>query len=287
LPAKNQLRLREDGEIKPLPGLKMIIDRPLVSIVTPSFNSRKYIEETIKSVKRQDYPNIEHIIVDGASTDGTKEILMEYTGQIKWLSEPDEGMYDAINKGFSMAMGEIFTYINADDCYYSFDSVSQMVRAFLEAPGIDFAYGHCAFGDEGGEILYVYRAPVFNRRLATAFPRIIFHQPTCFWRKRVHIGFDSSFKYCGDSNFFRYLCRHHIGKNTKKIIAKFMLRRDNIASLNKKDMAKEDERVFGKLTDRKIALHLRIIDLVYIRTFLNLFANLKRFSLHRQGRPYL
>jgi glycosyltransferase involved in cell wall biosynthesis len=274
---------------------KLILDKvvsdksnlPLVSIVTPSYNCARFLEGNILSLQEQDYPFIQHIIVDGKSQDGTLGILQQYGDRVTWMSEPDRGMYDAINKGFALAKGEIFAYLNADDRYYAPNTVSRVVSAFLRAPAIDFTYGHCAFTNEDGKILYVYKAPIFNRKLATAFPRIIFHQPTCFWRKRVHIGFDSSFRYCGDSNFFRFLCKKHLGKNVKQIIAKFMVRKDNIASLNQRDMMMEAERVFGKLSDRKKPLYLRIIDLVYIRIFLNLRTNMKRFSLHYQGRPYL
>ena len=78
----------------------MTINLPLVSIVTPSFNQGEYIEETIQSILDQDYPNIEHIVIDGASTDGTVSVLKRYDGTISWFSEPDRGQSDAINKGF-------------------------------------------------------------------------------------------------------------------------------------------------------------------------------------------
>ena len=180
-------------------------NKPLVSIITPSFNSHKYIEGTIRSVMGQNYPNIEHIIVDGASSDGTIDILMKYDRQIKWISEPDKGMYEAINKGFSIAKGEILTYINSDDLYYSENVVNTVVDAFEKNKSIDFIYGHCAFMDDYGTLLYIYKAPFFHRKIALAYHRIIFHQPTCFWRKTIHTEFDTSFKFAGDSKFFRYI----------------------------------------------------------------------------------
>jgi len=261
----------------------MTINKPLVSIITPSFNSQRYIAETIESVKRQNYPNIEHIIVDGASTDGTKEILMKYDGQVKWISEPDTGMYDAINKGFSMATGQIFTYINSDDLYYSENAVACVVEAFRRDPSVDFVYGHCAFTDEDGTLLYIYKAPFFHRKVSLAYPRIIFHQPTCFWRQRIHSEFDISFKFVGDSKFFRDICLKYAGKKINQVIAKFRIRPDSLSITQRRKMHEESDRIFP----RKTPYYLVLFDLLYIRTFLNLGANLKRFILYRQKRLYL
>jgi len=92
---------------------------PRISIITPSFNREKFIELSIKSILSQSYQNYEHIIVDGASTDGTLDIIRKYDGKynMRWISEPDKGMYDAINKGLKLARGEIVAYLNTDDLY--------------------------------------------------------------------------------------------------------------------------------------------------------------------------
>ncbi len=100
----------------------------LVSIITPSFNQAQFIEQTIKSVQNQDYKNIEHIIIDGGSTDGTIDILKKYSG-IKWISEKDNGQSDAINKGFSTANGEILAWLNSDD-YYDENIITKVVEYF-------------------------------------------------------------------------------------------------------------------------------------------------------------
>ena len=90
---------------------------PLVSIITPTYNMAKYLSETIESVLAQDYPNIEYIVVDGGSTDGSLEILERYQGRLRYFSEPDRGPSDAAAKGFRQARGEIFAWLNADDTY--------------------------------------------------------------------------------------------------------------------------------------------------------------------------
>ena len=107
---------------------------PRISIVTPSFNQGKYIEQTIQSVLSQNYPNLEYIIIDGGSTDGTVEIIKKYEQQLTyWISEPDKGQTDAINKGFAKCTGEIFNWINSDD-YYSPNSLHIVAEVFSENP---------------------------------------------------------------------------------------------------------------------------------------------------------
>ncbi len=115
---------------------------PLVSIVTPSLNQGRFIQETILSVKDQTYPNIEHIIVDGGSTDGTLDIIKKYEGtyKMRWVSEPDSGQSDAINKGWRMAKGEILAYLNSDDTYMPW-AVETAVELFSEHPDVAIIVG--------------------------------------------------------------------------------------------------------------------------------------------------
>src|SRR5690242_19457333 len=105
----------------------MSADGPLVSIVTPSLNQARWLREAIESVRAQDYPHVEHVVVDGGSTDGTLEILREYD-HLRWVSEPDRGQSHALNKGFQLATGEIFGWLNADDAYPPI-AVSEAVAA--------------------------------------------------------------------------------------------------------------------------------------------------------------
>ena len=115
---------------------------PLVSIVTPTFERAHFIERTIRSVAGQSYPHVEHIVVDGASKDGTAALLERCATQynLRWVSEPDRGMYDAINKGLRMARGEIVAYLNSDDLYFPW-SVERVVDAFRQDIATDLVYG--------------------------------------------------------------------------------------------------------------------------------------------------
>lgn len=109
-----------------------MIDYPKISIITPSYNQGNYIEETILSVINQDYPNIEYIIIDGGSTDNTTEVIKKYADKIYyWVSEPDRGQPDAINKGLIKATGEIIAFINSDDYYEqgAFKFVAEQYKA--------------------------------------------------------------------------------------------------------------------------------------------------------------
>ena len=105
-----------------------------VSIITVCFNSSKTIEETIQSVLSQDYPNIEYLVIDGGSIDGTQTIIQKYQGKIaSWVSEPDQGMYAAMNKGISMATGDVIGILNSDDVYVSSRAVSELMYVMSNA----------------------------------------------------------------------------------------------------------------------------------------------------------
>ena len=126
---------------------------PLVSIITPSYNQVRYLEETILSVLGQDYPHVEYIIIDGGSTDGSLETIRRYEPHLSgWVSEPDRGQTDALNKGFARASGELLAWLNSDDTYLP-GAVRQAVEAYQENPAAAMIYGEANLIDEAGRVI--------------------------------------------------------------------------------------------------------------------------------------
>lgn len=130
---------------------------PRVSIVTPSYNQAQFIEETIRSVLLQGYPNLEYIIVDGGSTDGSVDIIRKYEPWLAhWVSEADEGQSDALNKGFQRATGSIVAWLNSDD-YYLPNILPERVVEFVHDPELVLVYGDCHRVDEAGERINTWK----------------------------------------------------------------------------------------------------------------------------------
>lgn len=158
--------------------------KPLVSIITPSYNQANFLERTILSVLNQDYSNIEYIIMDGGSTDGSLEIIKKYSHRLKhWKSEKDLGQTDAINKGFSTAQGEVFAWINSDDTYEP-NAVSEAVDYLTNHPEIGMVYGDCNFIDSDDEVIGKFNAKQTDyEKLKTGFVHI--PQQASFWRAEL------------------------------------------------------------------------------------------------------
>jgi glycosyltransferase involved in cell wall biosynthesis len=163
---------------------------PRLTVVTPSFNQARYLESTLRSVLDQGYPNLEYIVIDGGSTDGSAEILRKYAGRLAyWVSERDGGQADAINKGMARATGELRAYLNSDDIYLP-GALEHVAKAYAEHPEADLFHGDCRVIDEEGK-------PIGRRRpRITRFEEIVdlwgvwwqernFVQPEVFWTRRI------------------------------------------------------------------------------------------------------
>jgi len=163
---------------------------PLVSIVTPSFNQRKFLAETLRSVELQHYRPVQQIVIDGGSTDGTVELLQRWSAadhgsgySFDWISERDRGHADALNKGFQRAQGEIVGWLNSDDVYFDRKVVSTSVAAFQSHPDVDVVHGEVAMISEDGGLQMIWCFPKLNYR--RALRGYIIPQPTVFFRRCV------------------------------------------------------------------------------------------------------
>ena len=153
----------------------------LVSIVTPSYNQAPYLEATIRSVLEQDYDQIEYIIVDGGSTDGSGEIIKRYADRLAWwVSEKDRGQTDAINKGFARAKGDVLAWLNSDDTYQP-GAIREAVAYLKAHPEAGMVYGDCNYIDENGRVIGRFPAARTNyARLRRGYVHI--PQQSSFWR---------------------------------------------------------------------------------------------------------
>jgi glycosyltransferase involved in cell wall biosynthesis len=182
---------------------------PIVSVVTPSYNQARFIEETIRSVLAQDYPNIEYIIVDGGSSDGSAAIIQKYADRLAWwVSEKDQGHADALNKGFTHASGEILAWLNSDDTYYP-GVVSEAVTYLQANPEVGMVYGDADLTDDQGQVIgrFASRQTDYKRLLRGS---VHIPQATTFFRSDLwrQLGpLDLSLYFAFDYNFWVQLAK--------------------------------------------------------------------------------
>jgi len=183
--------------------------KPLVSIVTPSFNQAQFIEDTIRSVLSQNYPLIEYIVIDGGSTDGSVELIRKYADRLAfWQSQKDLGQTDAINQGFNRANGEILAWINSDDTYMP-NAIEDAVTYLMENPEVGMVYGDANFIDEKNTIIGKFPAAQTNlKKLHRGFVHI--PQQASFFRKTLwkQVGpLDPSFYFAMDYDLWVRLAK--------------------------------------------------------------------------------
>jgi len=177
---------------------------PRISIITPNFNGAKFLEQTILSVIGQNYPNLEYIIIDGCSSDGSIEIIKKYENKIAfWISEPDNGMYDAIQKGFDKCSGEILGWINSDDILQN-NSLFALAEIFSSNKKIRWIQGYPNVIDEKGRIVY-HRSHRYNKYdfyLKDYHDGVFIQQESTFWTedlwKESGAALSKKYKYAGD-----------------------------------------------------------------------------------------
>ncbi len=196
------------------------VTHPVVSVLTPSYNQARWLPDNLRSVATQSYPAIEHIVIDGGSTDETVQLLAAAGPSVVWESAPDHGQSDAINKAFSRSTGDIIGWLNSDDAYFSRGVVARVVSLFESRPDVGLVYGHAALVNGDGTLLYVLWTPPFGRLLPRAYNAI--YQPTVFVRRSaIGRGYlvDPAFDYSMDRELWLYLARRTRFQRLDQIVA--------------------------------------------------------------------
>lgn len=256
-----------------------------ISIITPSYNQVQFIGKTIESILSQQYPNIEYIIMDGGSTDGTQEILKQYEVKIKklqrskncnvrsfhWVSENDKGQVDAINKGLRMATGDIVTYINSDD-YYTLGAIQNVMRIFRNRRNVDWITGDCIIVDENGHSIQnsirIYKKFLRHFLLRTAlFIVNPIAQPSTFWRKEMIVKagyFDEELRYAFDYDFWIRLMKHSLPFVSNNVFSCFRIHKASKGGKEYVRQFAEEQRVAKRYTSNKLLLVLHRIHIMII-----------------------
>lgn len=200
-------------------------DLPRITIVTPSYNQAEFLERTIRSVLDQGYPNLEYIIVDGGSTDGSVEIIRRYADRLTWwVSEPDRGQSHAINKGLRRATGEWVAWQNSDDIYYP-GAFHDLARAAANNPRAELIIGDMMLIDAQDQPLrdICYVKPSYRALLAEG---MVLANQSAFWRRCIHerVGWlDETLHYAFDYDWFLRLTRHARSVHVPRIWGAFRL----------------------------------------------------------------
>ncbi|HMK38815.1 MAG TPA: glycosyltransferase family 2 protein [Bacteroidota bacterium] len=238
-----------------------------ITIVTPSFNQGIFIEDTIRSVMHQDHGDVEHIVVDGGSTDNTVEVLKKYP-HLRWVSERDTGQSNAINKGFSMASGEILAWLNSDDVYEE-DVLGAVAGHFDSHPDCMLLYGDITFVDRSGNRLFEVGGRTMDYASLLENPDRV-RQPSCFWRRelvseiggideRLHVVLDLDFFLRAGAKF----PFDHLAKNLSRFRVYEQGKSMSLARLQVRE-------IYGVYRKNNIPLTpglLRILTSKYVRSF--------------------
>jgi glycosyl transferase family 2 len=171
--------------VTPASGGQLEIKWPRITLVTAVYNGARYIEDTIRSIVEQGYPNLEYIIVDGGSTDGTVEIIRQYEKNVTWwVSQPDKGVYDALNTGFAQARGEIMGWLNASDMMHN-KGLFVVGSVFAGLPEVEWITGRPTKFSPAGMTVKVWPVPRWSRMRFLAGANKYIQQESTYWRKSL------------------------------------------------------------------------------------------------------
>lgn len=258
-------------------------EQPLISVVTASYNYRQFLRAALDSVGQQAYPNKEHVIFDGESTDGSVDMLRTYAADhphVLWVSEPDEGQSDAINKGFRSASGEIIGWLNADD-YYLPGCLEAVAEAFARHPEVDILYADFRFIDGEGRVLQLRQELDFDPFMLKYLHVLYIPTTATFFRRKVFEEgnfLDAAYHYSMDYEFFvRLAQRGYRFKHIPVVVADFRWHAESKSSTQQRGFREEQIQALythDPLFDRTPPLFREPL-----RRLLCLLAQTKRYSL--------
>ena len=252
---------------------------PKISIITPSYNQAKFLDEAVKSVIDQNYPNFEHIVVDNCSTDGTIDILKRYPHLI-WTSEPDKGQTDALNKGFKKTTGDFIGWLNADDrylsgCFYS------IVKVLKEHPNFDVVYGDFRWVDQKGHLIKLRHEIDFDLFILKYLHVTYIPSTATFFRRGIikeESLLNPEYEYGQDYELFlRIALKGHRFIHVRSFLADFRMHPDNKTALYRDRQIADNDKI--------LLLYDKVMRRMYqpirpaIRALFMLLARAKRASL--------
>ena len=257
-----------------LPTAKQPASWPKISLVTPVFNSARYLEAAIRSVLSQAYPNLEYIIVDGGSVDGSVAIINRYAAQLhRWISEPDQGMYDAINKGFAHSSGEIMGWISATDMLHA-GSLFTVGNVFQSFPDVEWITGRPTGFSDDGMAVEVLKLRRWSRMAFLAGANRYIQQESTFWRRtlweRAGGRVDSSRRSGSDFELWVRFFRHAKLYSVDALIGGF---RSHPDSLGLQNLA-ECHRIHDEIVETELA---HMPNATALRTFRTLSSRIMEF----------
>lgn len=257
--------------------------QPLFSVVTPSYNQVDFIEDTLRSVREQSYRNLEHVVIDGGSDDGTIEILESYADEeyFTYVSEPDDGQADALNKGFDEINGEVVGWLNSDDVLFDTGTAERVVEYFDQFES-DVIYGDMALIDAESDVLKIRCVPEFDydRLLRSCF----IEQPALFFRADVleEERLDTSLDIVMDYEFWLRLGNRYEFKHVSDVLAGDRNHKDRKILNTRTKMEEESEEVRNRYrtSDGVPGQFTRIRDAVFSGVPRRLQAARRTLNLH-------
>jgi len=213
------------------------MEYPKITIVTPNFNGEKFIEETILSVINQKYPNLEYIVIDGGSTDSSVDIIKKYQKHLSyWVSEPDQGLYFAIQKGFNKSTGEIMGWINSDDKLHR-NALHEISRLFIENSNVNWIQGipntFDEYGNHTGEREHYSSKYIFYLKYYKLSLKYLIQQESTFWTRNLwnnaggHISVE--YKLAGDFELWMRFFRYSELYNTNHCLGSFRIKEQQLS----------------------------------------------------------